>query len=157
MWKRKRILLLGPQHQNLKDFLIANEYEVITTEVPLGDDPRFLDNIDFIISYGYRHIIKRALIEHFGDRAINLHCSLLPWNRGSDPNVWSFLEDTPKGVTIHCIDEGIDTGKIIAQREVQFDSFETLHSTYEKLSLAIEKLLMEKWYEICSGTVIPIP
>lgn len=70
--------------------------------------------------------------------------------------MWSFLEDTPKGVTIHCIDEGIDTGKILAQREVIFGASETLHSSYDKLSLAMEELFMEKWYDIRSGTVIPI-
>ncbi len=52
---------------------------------------------------------------------INLHISFLPWNRGAHPNFWSFYDDTPKGVTIHLIDEGIDTGAIIYQKEITFD------------------------------------
>lgn len=156
MSKRKKILLLGPQHQRLTDFLLANGDEILITELPLEADSQFLDYVDIIISYGYRHIIRRAVVDHFGCRAINLHCSLLPWNRGADPNLWSFLENTPKGVTIHCIDDGIDTGKILVQREVQFGSSETLRSSYEKLSLAIEGLFMEKWDEIRTGAVIPV-
>lgn len=156
MRKKKRILLLGPQHQRLINFLLANEDDVVMTDAPLEDNLRFFNKFDFIISYGYRHIIRKTVIDHFGCLAINLHCSLLPWNRGADPNLWSFLEDTPKGVTIHCIDEGIDTGKILAQREVAFELSETLHSSYEKLSFAMEKLFIEKWDDIRSGAVIPI-
>ena len=52
---------------------------------------------------------------------------------GQDPNLWSFIEDTPKGVTIHEIDEGIDTGDIIFQKEIVLNSNETLASSYEKL------------------------
>ena len=38
--------------------------------------------------------------------------SYLPFNRGKNPNVWSIIESTPCGATIHKIDEKIDTGKI---------------------------------------------
>ena len=63
-----------------------------------------------------------------------MHISLLPWNRGYHPNIWSFLEDTPKGVTIHYINEGIDTGDIIVQKEIVIDEDkETLKSSYEIL------------------------
>lgn len=147
--------MLGPQKQRLNDFLLAFGDEVLMTESPLEVDSRFLDHVDYIVSYGYRFIINKEIVEQFDCRAINLHCSLLPWNRGSDPNLWSFLEDTPKGVTIHYIDSGIDTGKIIAQRDVQFGPNETLRSSYEKLSLSLEELFMEKWAEISTGAVMP--
>ena len=39
---------------------------------------------------------------------VNLHISYLPFNRGSHPNYWSFVENTPKGVSIHEIDEQIE-------------------------------------------------
>ena len=78
------------------------------------------NNIEMIISYGYRHIIKKSIIEYVKGNIINLHISYLPWNRGADPNLWSFLENSPKGVTIHYIDEGIDTGDIITQKKIRF-------------------------------------
>ena len=47
---------------------------------------------------------------------INLHISYLPYNRGSYPNYWSFKENTPNGVSIHHIDDGIDTGPVLVQK-----------------------------------------
>jgi hypothetical protein len=157
MPKRKKLLLLGVPHRRITDFLLARGEELLMSEDPLAYDPRQLDELDFIVSYGYRHIIKKEIVEYCAPRVINLHCSFLPWNRGADPNVWSFLEDTPKGVTIHLIDSGIDTGAILAQREVQIGTSETLRSSYEKLSLAIEDLFMEKLDAIRSGEVVPVP
>jgi len=153
----KRVLLLGPHQRRLIDFFLEKGCDVSLSEAPLDYSVSSLDNVDFLISYGYRHIIKREIVDKFGCRAINLHCSLLPWNRGADPNLWSFLENSPKGVTIHCIDYGIDTGKILAQREICFESPETLRSSYEKLSFAIEELFMEKWDDICNERLVPVP
>ena len=61
-------------------------------------------NPNFIISYNYRFIFKQEIVNYVKNNIINLNISLLPWNRGAYPNVWSFLEDAPKGVTIHIID-----------------------------------------------------
>lgn len=63
---------------------------------------------DFIITYSYKYIIKGGVIDLMKGKIINLHISLLPWNKGADPK-WSFLEDTPKGVTIHLIDRDVNT------------------------------------------------
>lgn len=152
----KQILFLGPHRGRLKSFLLEKKQNVLLTEMPLESSGISLNNIDFLISYGYRFIISKDIVDQFSCRAINLHCSLLPWNRGADPNLWSFLEDTPKGVTIHCVDYGIDTGSILVQREISFSSSETLRSSYEKLSFAIEELFMEKWDDICNERLIPV-
>lgn len=79
----------------------------------------------------------------------NLHISLLPYNREASPNFFSFIENTSKGVTIHQIDEGLDTGPILAQKELFFDeSKETFASGYEKLILEIQMLFKENWSSI---------
>ena len=109
------------------------------------------NTVGFIVSHGYRHIIKPSIINYLPDRIINLHISLLPWNRGADPNLWSFLEDTPKGVTIHYLDYGIDTGDIIAQQEVNYVPEDTLRTSYERLSKTIEELFRRVWPNIRSG------
>ena len=64
---------------------------------------------------------------------VNLHHSFLPFNRGAHPNFWSFYEDTPKGISIHLIDKGIDTGDIIYQEEIQLNLKSTFRETYKKL------------------------
>ena len=72
-------------------------------------------NPDWIISYNYKYIISQDVIEFMDGKILNMHISLLPWNRGANPNFWSFVDDTPKGVTIHQINKGLDKGKIMYQ------------------------------------------
>jgi methionyl-tRNA formyltransferase len=87
-------------------------------------------------------------------RFINLHVSLLPYNRGADPNAWSFLDDTPKGVTIHLIDAGIDTGPILLQQEVVFDEVhDTLAGSYATLHDRIRTLFCDNWAVIREGKI----
>ena len=145
------ILLLGPYRKNLIDFLSSFEDEVATERLLMDSDSKCLCNIDFIISYGYQHILKEDVLDKFSNKAINLHISLLPWNRGADPNLWSFLEDTPKGVTIHYLDYGIDTGDILAQQKVNYVPDDTLRTSYERLSKTIEELFRRVWPNIRSG------
>lgn len=123
--------------------------DLITYNKPLN--LKFIKKIkpDFVISYSYRSIVSKEIINYMKGNIINLHISLLPWNKGADPNVWSFLEDTPKGVTIHIIDEGIDTGHILIQKEVCIDeSTETLKSSYNKLHREIQELFKKSWGNI---------
>ena len=87
-------------------------------------------NPNIIISYNYRYYITKDIIDYMNNNIINLHISLLPWNRGAYPNVWSFLNDTPKGVTIHQVNKVIDGGDILVQKEVFIDEVkETLNSS----------------------------
>jgi len=147
-----RILYLGPDSiliDYLKDWgnQINQCQDKITSEMVLKMKP------DFLISYNYRFILKSDVLEMFWpSRAVNLHISYLPWNRGADPNFWSFAENTPKGVTIHYMDEGIDTGDIIVQKKVTLGNEETLKSAYEKLHREIRELFMEHWSRISNRT-----
>lgn len=150
----KKIIFLSnnDNSKGLYQWFIDNGYDVI-----LWGDEITLDVLDsfkpdFVISYNYAKIVKADVIERMGSRIINLHTSYLPWNRGSSPNIWSFIEDTPKGVTIHQLEKGLDTGKIIFQKEFKFDAnSETLASTYEALNEGVVSLLKDKWSLIESG------
>ncbi|HUX61123.1 MAG TPA: formyltransferase family protein, partial [Ignavibacteriaceae bacterium] len=84
------------------EYLASYGDEVTQTMEPMTDE--ILQDKDFIVSYGYRNIIGKPVLDKFQGRAINLHISYLPWNRGADPNLWSFFDNTPKGVTIHFLD-----------------------------------------------------
>lgn len=149
-----KILFLGYSDSPLIQFLqkSGDEIFMVTDRI----DASFLEKIrpDFIISYGYRYIIKQDIIDMYPNKIINLHISYLPWNRGADPNFWSFIDHTPKGVTIHYIDEGIDTGDIIAQKEVLFSKTETLKTSYEKLQKEIQELFCFYWEGIRNGTYV---
>ena len=139
-----KILLLGSD--SIKEFLESNGDEVTVYSEFLN--LYYATQFDYIISYGYRHIITREIVDRFRHKAINLHISYLPWNRGADPNYWSWKEKTPKGVTIHEIDYGIDKGRIFYQREVKMSDCETLKTSYFKLQDAIVELFKDKWLSI---------
>lgn len=119
------------------------------------DDPRaFRAPADWIVSYGYRKIIDPTAYPTAQGRLVNLHISLLPWNRGADPNFWSWFDDTPKGVTLHHIDKGLDTGAIVAAREVAFDTAaETLGSSYNRLQDEACALFRDVWPGLRQGDV----
>lgn len=100
-------------------------------------------------SYNYAHIIKQDVLDYMEGKSVNMHISMLPWNKGADSNFWSFVENSPKGVTIHQMVPGLDSGAIMYQRECIFDiSKETFSSAYQKLQDAIQELFKEKWDEI---------
>ena len=122
------------------------DYEFLNRESP-----------NLVISYNYKYIIKNSVLS-YGCEFINLHISFLPYNRGMHPNVWSFIEGTPKGVTIHRIDEGLDTGPILIRKEVFFDEDkETLRSSYLKLHEVMFNLFVENWENIKNNKIIPFP
>lgn len=115
-------------------------------------------NPSFIISYNYRYYIAKNIIDYMNNNIINLHISFLPWNRGAYPNIWSFLNDTPKGVTIHQVNEFIDGGDILIQKQVYIDETkETLKSSYLLLHAEIQNLFKANWKYIKSGKIDPIP
>jgi methionyl-tRNA formyltransferase len=111
---------------------------------------------DLVVGYSYRHILQRDVLDTLPNKFVNLHIALLPYNRGADPNAWSFLDETPKGVTIHLIDEGIDTGAILIQKEFYFDETrETLGGSYNYLQAQIQDLFTSNWVAISNGSIVP--
>lgn len=140
---------------HLAEWLKAQGETVIVTGDKLTPDLVAETGAEFVISYNYRHIIRKEVLDLLPGRIINLHASLLPWNRGADPNVWSFLKETPKGVTVHLMDEGLDTGDVLLQCPVMFDKDETLRSSYKKLHDCMTDLLKEHWQALKSGAVVP--
>ena len=151
------IVYLGPYRPQVADVLSVNGAAIRHTEKKLTADSPELIGADWIVSYGYKFILKDDLLEKFHGRVVNLHISYLPFNRGADPNLWSFLEDTPKGVTIHQIDPGIDTGQILAQQAVVMDKKDTLASSYQRLGRSIESLFAETWPQLLAGRIRPTP
>ena len=107
---------------------------------------------DFIISFGFRKIISENIIKKIKKPIFNIHLSYLPFNRGAHPNFWSFIENTPAGVSIHKIDKGIDTGNIILRKKINFNiklkKFSTFKKTYDYLFLKAEKLFKNNFNKI---------
>jgi methionyl-tRNA formyltransferase len=151
------VLFLGKIPSPIVDILFENGCKIFAQESPISMEFLEENAFEFALSYRYRHLIKRSAIQYLNGRIVNLHISLLPWNRGADPNLWSFLEDTPKGVTIHYVDEGLDTGEILVQKDVNYYMNDTLRSTYSRLSATIEDLFRIHWPDIISGRLKSYP
>jgi methionyl-tRNA formyltransferase len=148
-----KVLFLGKIDSPVIEILRGSGDEVVQTEEKLSLSFLEEEKFDFLVSHGYWHILKKEMLTIFPDRAINLHISFLPWNRGIAPNLWSWIENTPKGVTIHHIDEGVDTGDIILQEEVIMSLDETLCTSYGKLQSAICSLFERNWKSIRGGKI----
>lgn len=145
------ILLLGEKCSLINDFLLSIGHNTYILTDKLNKDN--VTGYDFIISFGYRHLIKQEIIDLFPDKIINMHISLLPYNKGADPNLWSYLENSPKGVTIHKIDKGLDTGDIILQKEVQDNINDTLKTSYDRLIVEIVKLFTDNAEDILNNKI----
>ena len=112
-------------------------------------------DIGLSVLFGY--ILRPEFLDLFPAGVVNLHPAYLPYNRGAYPNVWSIVERTPAGVTLHYIDAGVDTGDIIAQRQVLTEPVDTGETLYRKLEQACVELFKETWPLIRSGRAPRIP
>ena len=110
---------------------------------------------DIILSIYWRYLLPEEIFSYPKYGCINYHAAMLPYNRGKNPNVWPIIENTPAGVTLHYIDKGIDTGEIIAQKEVEVEHIDTGESLYNKLNLAFEGLFSATWPKIRKNNIIP--
>ena len=75
--------------------------------------------VDVMVVCHFQKILKKQLIELPKFGSINLHPSLLPLYRGMAPQHWPIINgDSETGITVHFIDEGVDTGDIIIQKKI---------------------------------------
>jgi methionyl-tRNA formyltransferase len=112
---------------------------------------------DLGVSVLFGDILRPPFLSLFPAGVVNVHPALLPYNRGQYPNVWSIVDGTPAGVTLHYIDAGIDTGAVLAQREVPTTPFDTGESLYRRLERAAVALFQEAWPQLCAGTLAARP
>lgn len=93
--------------------------------------------IDFIVLAGYMRLIGETLLRAYEGRIVNIHPSLLPAFPGKDAIGQAFEAKVKiTGVTIHFVDEGMDTGPIIAQEAVYLEE----QDTHEGLQRKIQKV-----------------
>lgn len=108
---------------------------------------------DWLVSVLFGGILRDAVIGTARLGAVNLHPAFLPYNRGAYPNVWSIVERTPAGVTLHHIAPGapVDSGDIIAQRPVEVLPTDTGATLHRRLEEAAFELFRDSWPLIEKG------
>jgi len=105
--------------------------------------------------FGY--ILKPETLRLAPRGVINLHNSLLPYNRGSFANAWTLLNRSPAGVTIHLMDAGVDSGPILDRRPVPCDLKDTAETLYRKCETALDELFRSVWPRFKAGQIVPQP
>ena len=125
-----KVLILSPYPQEIVKILEKNNDKYIIYNEKINVNFLIYNNIEFIISYGYKYIVGKEIVSLFKGKIINLHISFLPFNRGSYPNLWSHLEGSPSGVSIHYMSEGIDKGEILLQKQIKFDEKKHTFKSY---------------------------
>ncbi len=109
-------------------------------------------NPDYITCVHFPYIVPKEVLEIPKHGVINLHPAYLPYNRGWHTPSWAILEGTPYGATLHFMDEGIDTGDIIHQKQIEIlpnDTADTLYKRVMKLEFEVFK---DAWSSIVFGT-----
>ena len=98
-----------------------------------------ISKYDIVMSLHCKTIFPEKLVN--GTLCINVHPGLNPYNRGWYPQVFSILNKKPIGATIHIMDDDIDSGNVICQKELAIDDIDTSLDVYNKvLDLEIELL-----------------
>ncbi|HSB05346.1 MAG TPA: methionyl-tRNA formyltransferase [Thermodesulfobacteriota bacterium] len=137
-----------------KEILIFQPEKV--REKTFQDSLRGLHPDVFIVT-AYGQILPKSLLEIPKYGAINVHASLLPKYRGAAPIAWAILKgEKATGVTIMRMDEGMDTGDIVLQKEILIGDDETAETLHDKLASSGASLLLEAVAKIKHGDVSPI-
>lgn len=145
------ILLLGEKSSLIINNIKKEGHNAVIINDKINKETAIL--YDFIISFGYRYIIAEDVIKAMENKIINLHISYLPYNKGADPNLWSYLEDTPKGVTIHYIDKELDSGDILLQKIVKDNVNDTLKTSYNRLISEIVTLFNNNMNDLINNNI----
>jgi len=113
-------------------------------------------NPEFIVVIAYGKILPEAILKIPVNGCINVHASLLPKYRGAAPIAWAILRGEEKtGVTTMRMDEGLDTGPILLQEEVDISREDTAGSLSIRLASLGASLLIETFEGIRKGSVMP--
>ena len=111
---------------------------------------------DAIIVVGYGRIIPKWMLDLPKYGNINLHASLLPKYRGAAPVQWAIANgETATGVTTMRIDEGLDTGDILLQREMSIWAEDTAETLSPRLATIGAELMIETLRGLEAGSIPP--
>lgn len=126
-------------------------------------EPEFIEALralhpSAIVVAAYGQILPAAIIHLPELGCVNIHASLLPAYRGAAPINWAIINGEQKtGITTMLMDEGMDTGPVLLQKETEISAEDTAGSLSLRLSRIGADLLITTLKELQSGEVKPVP
>lgn len=138
------------RNKKIPSFVFRSEAQ-ITAE--LAALPRF----DLGVLAWWPKLISPELTALAARGFINTHPSLLPYNRGKHYNFWALIEQAPFGVSLHYVDQGIDSGDVVVQQPIPYDWEDTGETLYVKAELAMVELFKSAYPSLRSGTPQRVP
>ncbi|MCP4373426.1 MAG: methionyl-tRNA formyltransferase [Deltaproteobacteria bacterium] len=143
----------GPVH------VLARQLALPVYDPKNVNSPTFLEELrkiqpDLMILTGYNQILRRDILQIPLKGTINLHGGYLPYYRGGSPINWQIMHgETTGGCAIIYVDEGIDTGDIIAQELYEIHPEATAGEVVQKTLEIFPRLLVDVVKQIQNGTV----
>jgi methionyl-tRNA formyltransferase len=126
---------MGIYSPSLKDWAKKNKVKVFTS-----NDINSRKSVDAIkklnpdvTAYTGGGIIKKDVIKACNNKILNAHAGRMPEIRGMNALEWSILLNVPCGITIHFIDQGIDTGEILDWQQLKMNSDDNLNTLRQKI------------------------
>jgi phosphoribosylglycinamide formyltransferase-1 len=113
--------------------------------------------VDWIVLAGFMRVLTAVLLQAFPGRIINIHPALLPAFPGVDAAKQAFDYGVKvTGCTVHFVDSGVDSGKIIAQRAVAVEAADDLITLGQRIHAAEHELFVSVLRDIAAGRVVPL-
>jgi phosphoribosylglycinamide formyltransferase-1 len=106
--------------------------------------------VELVVLAGFMRVLKQPTLESFPHRIINIHPSLLPRYPGLE--AWKqalAAGETITGCSVHYVDSGVDSGELIAQREVPVLPNDTPESLHARIQMAERELYPEVITQFC--------
>jgi methionyl-tRNA formyltransferase len=164
---QKPVIVTHPKIQHSRDkvllkksdvysdvFEIAKKYSLEIIETEIVNDPDLIKKLSDLgvntcFSLSCRSIIKSNFINAFDRRIFNIHPSLLPKERGGGTHSYRIMNNVKTvAVTIHILDEGIDSGDIVFQKKKEIKMEYPYPSDYEKETQNLYKELLSKFLDV---------
>ncbi len=111
-------------------------------------------NIDWLFIIGWSQIAGPEVLSAPGHGVLGIHPTLLPEGRGRAPIPWAIIKGLKRtGVTLFKLDEGVDTGDIVAQEVLPIADDETATTLYERVNEAHRTIIKNVWPDLAAGRV----
>jgi methionyl-tRNA formyltransferase len=148
---KMRVVFVGlrtrTSHPSLEEIAVSNAIPLfVPVRVNSRESIAFLEEHapDLIVSMSYNQIFGRRLLSIFPNRIINCHAGALPKYRGRNVLNWAIINGEKNfGVTVHYVDNGIDTGDVLSQVVCKIEEYDDYRSVLQKAEELCSKLLFQ--------------